>query len=64
MLKQTNSPIHIVASRLPGDGHDWVLVRGGKYKCILCGYKMPVEPVDTLILRSGCPKSKALIGAR
>jgi len=52
------SPLHIVASRSPGDGHDWTLVRGGRYRCSLCGYTMPVEPVDTLILQSGCPCSK------
>ena len=55
--------IHIVNSRFPGDRHDWTLVRGGKYKCVLCGYTMPTEPVDTLILRSGCPKSKAVMEA-
>jgi len=53
--------IHIVKSRLPNDKHDWVLIRGGKYKCVLCGYKMLIEPVDTLIPRSGCPKSKAVM---
>lgn len=55
--------IHIVASRLPNDNHDWELIRGKKYKCILCGYEMPTEPEDTLILRSGCPKSKAVMEA-
>jgi len=42
-----------------------MLVRGGKYKCVLCGYILPTEPMDTLILRSGCPKSEVvLMGAK
>lgn len=55
------APIHIVSSRVPGDRHDWVLVRGSKYRCALCGYTMPVEPTDMLVLRSGCPQSKVVL---
>ena len=55
--------IQIVTSRLPNDTHDWVLVRGGKYKCALCEYTMPTEPLDVLVFRSGCAKSKVAIGA-
>ena len=55
-------PIHIVSSRVPGDEHDWTLIRGEKYKCALCGLIIPVEPEDILILRSGCSKSEVLIG--
>lgn len=60
-VRKVDNTLHIVASREPGDGHDWVLIRGGKYKCVLCGYILPVEPNDALILRSGCPKSKVLV---
>lgn len=53
--------VRIVDSRLKDDGHDWMLIHEGKYKCALCEYTMSVEPIDTLILRSGCPKSKVVL---
>ena len=53
--------IHIVALRLPGDKHDWVLIRGGKYKCALCEYTLATEPLDTLIFSSGCSQSKVVL---
>lgn len=51
--------IHIVTSRLQGDKHDWTLIRGGKYKCALCGYTLTAE--DALIFSSGCPQSKVVL---
>ncbi len=56
-----SNPIHIVESRASGDLHDWLLIRGGKYRCVLCGGTIPIEPVDSLLLRSGCPKSRAVM---
>ncbi len=53
--------VHIVTCRLAGDRHDWMLTRGARYKCALCGYTMPVEPYDSLIFGSGCPKSEVVM---
>lgn len=56
--------IHIVTSRLPGDKHNWMLVRGEKLKCALCGYIISAKSTDILILRSGCPKSEVVLEAQ
>ena len=55
-------PIQIVATRLPGDKHDWELIRGRKYRCALCGLEISSESEDTLMFRSGCPQSEVILG--
>ncbi len=51
--------IQIVASRLPGDKHDWKLLGRGKCKCVLCKYVADLD--DSLILFSGCPQSAVVL---